>query len=141
MVAATGRLLLDTCTLIWLVEGSRLADQALAALSTEAAEGRAIVVSPISAWERGMLVARRRLASPVDPKIWFKQLAGRSDVAVAELTVDTLTDASFLPPPIHKDPADRILIATARALDLTIVTRDEKILRYAEKGHVRALAC
>jgi PIN domain nuclease of toxin-antitoxin system len=47
----------------------------------------------------------------------------------------------MLPGPVHGDPADRILIATARALDLTIVTRDSAILDYSARGHVRALPC
>lgn len=88
-----------------------------------------------------MLVAKGRLASPLPPKAWFDRVVETEGVQLAELTPDILTDASFLPGPIHRDPADRILIATARAQDLTIVTRDRLILEYAAKGHVRALAC
>jgi PIN domain nuclease of toxin-antitoxin system len=47
----------------------------------------------------------------------------------------------MLPPPIHKDPADRLLIATARSLNVPIVTRDRFILDYAEAGHVDAIVC
>jgi len=46
-----------------------------------------------------------------------------------------------LPQLIHKDPIDRILIATARENDLTIITRDRAILSYGAAGHVRTLAC
>ena len=136
-----GRFLLDTCAVIWIVEDQAISPDAMSALNREAAEGRPVMVSPISAWERGMLAARGRLSSPLDPKAWFGRLAARPEVALADLTADILTDASFLPQPIHRDPADRILIATARALDLTIITRDRHILEYAEVGHVRALAC
>ena len=45
-------------------------------------------------------------------------------------------DSSFLPTPLHNDPADRILIATAREHDLTIITRDRAILAYGAAGHV-----
>jgi PIN domain nuclease of toxin-antitoxin system len=124
-----------------MVEGARLAPAALARLNAEAASGRPLVVSPISAWERGMLVARGRVASPVDPKTWFARIVSRKDVSLAPVTFEILSDASFLPEPIHRDPADRILIATARALDLTLITRDRPILAYADKGHVRALEC
>ena len=46
-----------------------------------------------------------------------------------------------LPNPLHDDPADRLLIATARDLDVPLVTRDARILAYAAAGHVRAIAC
>jgi len=49
-------------------------------------------------------------------------------------------DACTLPGDFHADPADRILVATARAENATLVTRDEKILAYAQAGHVRVLA-
>jgi PIN domain nuclease of toxin-antitoxin system len=136
-----GRLLLDTCALIWIVEDEQITTEASSALRVEGTEGRPIMISPISAWERGMLVARGRVSSTLDPKAWFRRIAQRRDIRVAELTADILTDASFLPAPVHKDPADRVLIATARALDLTLITRDRDILAYAGKGHVRALAC
>ena len=44
-------------------------------------------------------------------------------------------------PDFHQDPADRLLVATARALDVPILTRDRKILDYAEAGRVKAIAC
>ncbi len=68
----------------------------------------------------------------------FLRLPG---VTLEGLTPDILIDSSLLPGEPHGDPADRIIIATARALDLTVVTRDRHILNYAERGHVRALAC
>lgn len=105
------------------------------------ADDRAVLISPITAWERAMLVAKGRLASPLSPKMWFDRILSLRGIKLAELSPDILMDASFLPQPIHGDPADRIIIATARALDLTIVTRDRLILDYAAHGHVRALAC
>ena len=68
-------------------------------------------------------------------------LSAPSGVVLQGLTADILIDSSLLPGEIHGDPADRIIIATARALDLTVVTRDRHILDYAARGHVRALAC
>lgn len=68
----------------------------------------------------------------------FLKLPG---VQALELTADILIDSSLLPGELHGDPADRIIITTARALDLTVVTRDRHILDYADRGYVRALAC
>jgi PIN domain nuclease of toxin-antitoxin system len=88
-----------------------------------------------------MLVAKGRVVSRLTPKAWFSRVLAQPMIKVAEMTIDILTDASFLPPIVHGDPADRILIATARALDLTLVTHDRAILRYAALGHLSAIAC
>lgn len=137
----TTRLLLDTCAVIWTVEGEAIGPEAEEAINRSTAQNVKILVSPITAWERGMLISKGRLASPMPPKLWFARLIARPEVDLAELTADILTDASYLPGDIHGDPADRIIIATARALDLTIVTRDRLILDYGQAGHVRVLAC
>ena len=136
-----GRLLLDTCALIWVVEDAWLEPAAKAAILREVTEGRPIMVSPITAWERGLLAAKGRLTSPVDPRTWFRRVAARPEIELTDLTADILIESCFLPGALHRDPADRILIATARALDLTLVTRDGPILKYAGDGHVRVLAC
>lgn len=133
--------LFDTHALIWTIDDQPISAAAEAAISAAAAIGQAIHVSPITAWERGMLIAKGRLSSPLPPKTWFQNVVSSPQIAIAELTPEILTDASFLPPPLHGDPADRILIATARAYDLTLITRDRAILRYAAQGHVRAIAC
>ena len=57
------------------------------------------------------------------------------------LEPDVALSASYLPGNLHRDPADRLLIASARVLDVPIVTRDERILAYAEQGHVQVIAC
>jgi PIN domain nuclease of toxin-antitoxin system len=49
--------------------------------------------------------------------------------------------SSYLPAPVHNDPTDRIIIATAREHDLTIITRDRAILAYGAAGHVKTLVC
>jgi PIN domain nuclease of toxin-antitoxin system len=134
-------LLLDTCALIWTVEDQLMSVPAQDAINRANAGGHPIYVSPISAWERGMLVAKGRMSSPLPPVAWFERVVSRPELALAALTPAILTEASFLPGQLHNDPADRIIIATARALDLTIVTRDRAILRYGDQGHVRALAC
>lgn len=137
----TTRLLLDTCAAIWIADNAAMSPAAVIAINASNADRQPIVVSPISAWEVGMLVSKGRLTSAVTPRDWFDRLAGRPEIALASLGADILIDSSFLPGDLHGDPADRIIVATARALDLTVVTRDRAILAYAAQGHVRALAC
>lgn len=135
------RLLLDTCAVLYVTGQERMDEASVDAMDEAFDVGEAIGVSPISAWEIGLLAERGRLPTTVSPLRFFESFVSLPGMRVEQLTPSILVESSFLPGPIHRDPADRILIATARALDLMIVTRDEKILQYADKGHVRAIAC
>jgi PIN domain nuclease of toxin-antitoxin system len=144
MIARSG-VLLDTCAVIWLAEGERLASPALDAI-IEAGLSNRIFVSPISAWEVGMLARPRQgrepaLAFEPDPQTWFARVMAGPGVAAAALTPQIGIDASFLPGEPHADPADRLMIATARRLGVPLVTRDRKIIAYSELGFVQALVC
>lgn len=66
---------------------------------------------------------------------------GMPGIRPASFTPDIAIDSAQLPGDLHRDPGDRLLIATARHLAIPIVTRDRLILAYAEQGHVRAIAC
>jgi PIN domain nuclease of toxin-antitoxin system len=129
-------LLLDTCAVLWITQGSPIAPAARDALAAQTAS-----VSAISAWEIGLLAAGNRIKLAMSPARWFERLMDRPGVKLAALTPDILIAASFLPGSLHRDPADRIICATAREHGLTVVTRDRKILDYAAAGHCRALAC
>lgn len=74
-------------------------------------------------------------------KSWFDSLVVPPYSALAELTSSVLIDSSFMPGMPPNDPADRIIIATAREHGYRIMTRDRKILDYADQGHVQAIAC
>jgi PIN domain nuclease of toxin-antitoxin system len=133
-------LLLDTCAVIWLFNGSQLSGEAKGAIE-RAAKDQELYVSPFSAWEIGMLVRKGRIALTMSPALWFSKVAGHPSVTLAPLSPDLLIESSFLPAEPPGDPADRIIISTARHLGCAIATRDRPILDYAERGHVGALAC
>ena len=88
-----------------------------------------------------MLVSKGRLNLTRSPLDWFAGFANEQDLTVLDVTPQILVTSSFLPQPIHSDPADRIIIATARENALTIITRDRAILAYGAVGHVKTLAC
>lgn len=138
-----GALLIDTCALIWLATAESDAKLGVIedALARARAAGAPILVSPISAWEIGVLAAKGRLPMAMSPRAWIDQLLALSGLKWAQMPIDVLLNSSALPDSPHGDPADRIIIATAREYGLRVVTRDQKILDYAEKGHVMALAC
>ncbi|MEO8603412.1 MAG: type II toxin-antitoxin system VapC family toxin [bacterium] len=134
-------LLLDTCAAIWLAEDEPIAAAAAEALDAVARAGTAVFISPMSGWEIGLLVAKRRVTISMHPEAWFSRLLAVAGVALAELGVGTLIASSFLPGDPPRDPVDRILAATARAGGYRLVTRDRALLAYADAGHVAALAC
>jgi PIN domain nuclease of toxin-antitoxin system len=134
--------LLDTCAAIWVGNRDVLAAAALQAIRAAAARTE-LLVSPITGWEIGL--ATRVRGNPLvllpTPQAWLADLLARPGIRVAPLAPAIALGASYLPGQLHRDPADRLLIATARELDVPIVTRDQRILGYAAQGHVQALAC
>ncbi len=134
-------LLLDTHAIVWSFGGEPLSAEASEAIDTTWAQGWTVFISPISAWEVGMLVRKGRLRLPQAPYRWLESVLATRGVELADLPPDVLIDANFLPDCRLTDPADEMLVATARALNLTMITRDRSILAYAEAGHVQAIAC
>lgn len=113
---------------------------------TDAANEDRLYISPATALELGFLSRperppHRRLVLAPDPLSWFLRLVERSRLRLAEFTPAIAIRSSFLPGEFHKDPLDRLLVATARELDLTLVTRDAAILAYSSAGHVQTLRC
>ena len=132
-------ILLDTCALLWIANGG-LKPEAEAAIAENDAAGVPVVASPISAWEIGLLASRGRIALPIDPGRWFSGFI-EEGIKLAPLTPQILVDSSFLPSADLRDPADRILAATARAFGYRLMTRDQPLLDYAAAGHLRAIGC
>lgn len=135
--------LLDTCAVIWLANGSGMAEAAVAAI-VHAGLADGVFVSPVSAWEVGLL-GRPSQTKPVnflpDPKTWFARVMAGPAIKPAPFTPEIAIDSSYLPGNLHGDPADRLIIATARQFGVPVVTRDARIRAYAEAGHVRVIPC
>ena len=134
--------LLDTCAAIWLTNGDPMSAESLAAIRAASRVGE-VYVSPVSAWEVGMLSAA--VANAVrfdpDPQEWFAALLAQPGVCQTPLSPEAAIESSFLPGRLHADPADRLLVATARRLNVPLVTRDTKLRRYGRMGHVGIVAC
>ncbi len=132
-------LLLDTHVMVWLLGGTgELRRDTIAAIDRSAAD-RALHVSVMAFWELGLLVesGRIRLAEPFAD--WLHRAKSHFGIAVAPLTDQMAFDSTRLPGEFHRDPADRFIVATARQLDATLVTRDGKILQYGAEGHVQVM--
>lgn len=140
-MSETPPLLLDTHAAIWITEDQSLASIAVEAIDAAYRAGSTIFVSAITAWEVGLLVSRNRLSLVAKPERWFQQLLAIPGVQLAELSPDVLIASSFLPGKPPRDPADRIILATARDLGATLITRDRLLLKYGEDGQVSAIPC
>lgn len=129
-------ILLDTHAWVWWVHGDpRLSEDQRKMLDARAVEG--IGVSIISCWEVAKLVEYGRLKLPQDVAEWVGVALAYPGVRLVELTPGIAVESTRLPQPFHKDPADQIIVATARVRDYPVVTADEKILKY---NHVRTVA-
>jgi PIN domain nuclease of toxin-antitoxin system len=127
-------IVLDThAWLWWMAAPERLSPAASRALS----EASDVGISTLSVWELATLVGRRRITLDREPRDWVRRslsdgrvraLAPDSDVALAA----GLLGAETFP----GDPADRLIFATARALDAPLVTRDERLRRFAPTGTI-----
>jgi PIN domain nuclease of toxin-antitoxin system len=134
-------LLLDTHAAIWIARNESLARPAIDALNAAHQAAGIVFVSAITAWEIGLLVSRRRLNLLTTPQRWFARLLDVPGIRLAELSPDILIASSFLPGEPPRDPADRILLATARELGAALITRDRLLLKYGEDGQVSTIAC
>jgi len=132
-------ILLDTCAAIWLADG-KLSKSAEATLQEAIGQAVPVFVSPITAWEVGILVARNRLAlsRPVMP--WFRAVL-TFGVSLAELSPEVFVASTELGADELRDPADRIIAATARAFQYRVMTRDRPLIAYAARGQLSAIPC
>jgi PIN domain nuclease of toxin-antitoxin system len=138
---ADGRpLLFDTHIWIWYVEGEagRFSRRLEPLVEATVLKG-GVLVSTISVWEIAMLEARRRIDLSVDARTWTARALGFPGVKLKGLSSSIAIESTRLPGSLHGDPVDRILVATARLLGASLVTRDERILQYARDGHVRVV--
>ncbi|RUU56182.1 type II toxin-antitoxin system VapC family toxin [Mesorhizobium sp. M2C.T.Ca.TU.002.02.1.1] len=137
----TEGVLLDTCFMLWLSTEQPVARTAIDKVTSARKNGGVIAVSVMSAWEIGMLVSKGRLPFIKSPLAWFEGFVKAGATSVEGIDSELLVESSFLPGAVHNDPADRIIIATARSRNLEIITRDRAILAYGAAGFVKTIPC
>ena len=132
--------LVDTHVLVWMMEGSSRLSLRAAETIRHAVQQDALLVSAITPWEIGMLTAKGRLKLSQEVRAWMESALGQPGVSVVPLLPEIAVNSSHLPWEMHPDPADRILVATARHLGATLVTADEQLLGYGALGYLRCQA-
>lgn len=122
-------IVLDTHVWIWWIQGEvRLPRAAAERIEQEEATG--IGVSAISCWEVAKLVEYGRLALPLPVEEWLTTALSYPGIELVPLTPRIAVESTQLPGDFHNDPADQLIVATARALNCVLLTADHKIRRY-----------
>lgn len=132
-------LLLDTHTWVWFMQGSdKLKPAAINKIEAEI-QSRTVHIAAISQWELAMLLQKSRIILNEPALVWMQSAIEKLHLKVLPLTADIAIESTELPGEFHGDPADRMIVSTARIHQLTLLTRDAKMLQYAQEKHVRAL--
>ena len=134
-------LLLDTCAVIWISNDQPISPEAEETIEETLRAGELAFVSPITAWEIGLLVSRGRVRLNMSPQLWFDRMLAAPGIALANMSPAVLIASSFLPGNPPRDPADRIIAATAREYGYLLITRDRPLLAYGEEGHLQVVTC
>jgi len=128
-------ILLDTHIWIWWIQGDpRLKEDRVNWMAEQEEQG--LGISIISGWEIAKLVENNHLQLPNAIDKWLEQALNYPGIRLLELTLPIVLNSTQLPPPFHRDPADQIIVATARVHDIPLLTADQKILDYP---HVRTI--
>jgi len=131
-------IVIDTHVLVWaLDDDSKLGKRTRALLDDQTVAP--ILIPAISIWEIAVLAKRDRLTLRIDVAQWIARALDLPNILLAPLDPVIALDSVMLPGSFHKDPADRIIIATARYHDAPLLTVDRAILAYGAAGHVQAI--
>ena len=129
-------IILDTHVWVWFVSNPELLSQKSKKAVNIAMEEKNMFISSISAWEVALLVSRKRLKLTMDTEDWISKSEMLPFLRFIPVDNSVAVKSVNLPEPLHNDPADRIIIATAISQGATLITKDEKILNYP---YVKAL--
>jgi len=123
-------IVLDTHVWVLFVSNPELLSKRAKRSLDAAMEEKGILISSISAWEVALLVAKKRLRLTLGVTDWIAKSEALPFITFIPVDNSIAIKSVNLPQPLHSDPADRIIIATAISMGAPLVTKDEKILKY-----------
>jgi PIN domain nuclease of toxin-antitoxin system len=131
---------LDTHVWIWfMLANAELATGERNAINRAAASGR-LRIAAISVWEAALLASRGRVALGRPLAQWITEAVSAPGLSIEPLLPQVAIEATSLPDAFHRDPADQLIVATARVTNAMLMTRDRRILDYASRGHLTVIA-
>ncbi len=128
--------LLDTHTWIWWHSQPQMLSEKVKKLIAKPSHYKSILLASISLWEFCKLIQKGRLQISCSAEDWMRQALDMPKLQVISLTPEIAYQSTVLPEPIHQDPADQIIVATAREENAVILSKDQRILSYS---HVKSL--
>ena len=124
-------IVLDTHAWIWFISNPDLLSKRAKKALNAAVKDKSILISSNSAWELALLVTKNRIKLTLDVTDWIAKSESLPFIQFVPLTNSIAVKSVNLPLPLHPDPADRIIIATALSAGAPLVTKDKKLLDYA----------
>lgn len=131
-------IVLDTHALVWAVNGDERLGKKTQSLISETSRTGRVAISAITPWEIALLVEKGRLGLANETRAWIEAALALPGIFLAAIEPAIAIDSVRLPGEFHADPADRLIIATARYHNAPLVTADRAILSYAAGGPLEA---
>ncbi|NRB11565.1 MAG: type II toxin-antitoxin system VapC family toxin [Rickettsiaceae bacterium] len=132
------KLILDTHVLLWYVEGIQLKNNIINLIDSKRHLGK-VFISSISIWEIALLSIKGKIVFSIPVKEWIDQVLSTLELKIIELKHNILIESCELLNYPHKDPADRMIIASARETNAHLLTADKKIIDYHKQGYLKAV--
>jgi PIN domain nuclease of toxin-antitoxin system len=133
-------LLLDTHVWLWLEAGSSELSAGTRRAISNALGAGLLRIAAISLWELALLASRGRIVLGKPTNLWLDAALAEPGPIGEPLSARVAIESCELPGAFHGDPADRMIVATARVTNATLMSRDRRILDYAAGGHVTVVA-
>ena len=132
-------LLLDTHILLWiLLEPNKIPEAVKLQIESAQADNK-LMISSISLWEIAVLKYKKRINIYEPIKDFLESIVKIEGMSVVEISAEIAAESIMLLDNFHNDPADRIIVASARCTGAVLVTKDQKILDWAKLGHLKVL--
>ncbi len=124
------KIILDTHVWVWLMTENPILTSCFISACKKIISTQGILISPMSIWEIGMLVDKKRIEIGMDVLDWINQALDEPGIQLCPITPRIAIQSSRLPGDLHGDLVDRLLIASAHEENAVLVTCDKKILSY-----------
>lgn len=132
-------LVVDTHALIWIFLGAPKISPKVRQVVEEAQKNHILLMSAVVLWEVAMLIQKKRLSVLTPLRAFLDNIATLPGLMTVPLTPEIAAESVSLPGELHRDPFDRIIVATARCVNGTLLTRDSAILQWAKQGYLKTL--
>lgn len=132
-------ILLDTHVLLWAISEPNKLSTTVKQYIDVAQQNKLLLLSSISLWEIAMLEQKKRIDIRQPLKTFLESIINIQGLAIKDISIEVAVESNLLADSFHNDPADRLIVATAKYYNATLLTRDQKILAWAEQGAIETL--